>query len=67
MPGESVPGEYQTHGDGGPQVTPQGHYFVGGAPRNNSQDSRHFGFVPKRYIVGKVQVRWWPVPQARTF
>ena len=43
------------------------HIFVMGDHRNNSQDSRHFGFVPKRYIVGKVQVRWWPVPTAHIF
>jgi hypothetical protein len=23
--------------------------------------------VPKKYITGKVQIRWWPVPTARVF
>jgi hypothetical protein len=23
--------------------------------------------VPKKYIIGKVQLRWWPVPNARVF
>ena len=36
-----------------------------GDHRNNSSDSRHWGFVPKKYIIGKVQLRWWPVPGTR--
>ena len=57
-----VPAEYRSHDDWGPQVIPEGYYFVMGDHRNNSSDSRHWGFVPKKYIIGKVQVRWWPVP-----
>lgn len=67
MRDEFVPVEYRSHDDWGPQVIPEGYYFVMGDHRNNSHDSRHWGFVPKRYIVGKVQVRWWPVPQATLF
>jgi len=62
-----VPPEYRSHDDWGPQVIPEGYYFVMGDHRNNSSDSRHWGFVPKKYIIGKVQVRWWPVPHARVF
>ena len=62
-----VPSEYRSHDDWGPQVIPEGYYFVMGDHRNNSSDSRHWGFVPKKYIIGKVQVRWWPVPHARVF
>jgi len=62
-----VPAEYRSHDDWGPQVIPEGYYFVMGDHRNNSSDSRHWGMVPKKYIIGKVQLRWWPVPTARVF
>jgi signal peptidase I len=62
-----VPAEFRSHDDWGPEVIPQGYYFVMGDHRNNSSDSRHWGFVPKKYIVGKVKVRWWPLNEARLF
>jgi signal peptidase I len=62
-----VPSEFRSHDDWGPQMIPEGYYFVMGDHRNNSSDSRHWGLVPKRYIIGKVQVRWWPLPEARVF
>jgi signal peptidase I len=62
-----VPQEYRSHDDWGPQVIPEGYYFVMGDHRNNSSDSRHWGFVPKKYIIGKVQLRWWPMGHATVF
>jgi signal peptidase I len=62
-----VPQDYRSHDDWGPQVIPEGYYFVMGDHRNNSSDSRHWGFVPKKYIIGKVQLRWWPMGHARVF
>jgi len=62
-----VASEYRSHDDWGPQVIPEGYDFVMGDHRNNSSDSRHWGMVPKKYIIGKVQIRWWPVPTARVF
>jgi signal peptidase I len=62
-----VPAEFRSHDDWGPQVVQQGYYFVMGDHRNNSSDSRHWGMVPKKYIIGKVQLRWWPAPTARVF
>ena len=67
VPDDYVPSEYRSHDDWGPQVIPEGYYFVMGDHRNNSSDSRHWGYVPKKYIIGKVQLRWWPIPAARVF
>ena len=67
MRDDFVPPEYRSHDDFGPTVIPEGYYFVMGDHRNNSSDSRHWGFVPKKYIIGKVQLRWWPIPTAHMF
>jgi signal peptidase I len=62
-----VPPEYKSHDDWGPRVIDEGYYFVMGDHRNNSSDSRHWGLVPKKYIIGKVQLRWWPMGHAKVF
>ena len=62
-----IPREFRSHDDWGPRVIAEGYYFVMGDHRNGSYDSRHWGLVPKKYIVGRVDLRWWPVPNARIF
>ena len=43
----------------GPVTVPEGHYFAMGDNRDNSQDSRFWGFLPRSYVKGRALVIYW--------
>ncbi len=45
----------------GPMRVPEGKFFVMGDHRDNSSDSRYWGFVPNESVLGKAMVVWWSV------
>jgi signal peptidase I len=48
-------------------VLGKGEYFMMGDNRDESSDSRDFGPVPKKDIIGKVMFRFIPITKLKTF
>jgi signal peptidase I len=62
-----VDAAFRSHENWGPELVDDGYYFVLGDHRNASSDSREWGFVPRKYVIGKVALRWWPLWRLRMF
>ncbi|HKT80894.1 MAG TPA: signal peptidase I [Vicinamibacterales bacterium] len=49
----------------GPVTVPADKYFVMGDNRDNSQDSRYWGFLPRDYVKGKALIIYWSYESGR--
>ncbi len=45
----------------GELIVPEGHYFVLGDNRDESSDSRYWGFVPRENVIGRPLLIYWSV------
>jgi signal peptidase I len=50
---------FKYEGDGKEIVVPPKSYFVMGDNRNNSEDSRYWGFVPRDLVIGRAMFVYW--------
>lgn len=57
--------EYKSYEDVFAILVPDDSFFVLGDNRSNSSDSRYWGFVPRKNVVGKAWVVFWPLNKIR--
>lgn len=57
--GEGLVDMLENHVQGGELVVPPNSYFAMGDNRDNSLDSRYWGFVPRANIIGKPLIIYW--------
>lgn len=54
------PGSLMRYARGRPIEVPEGHLFCLGDNSGSSLDSRYWGFIPEKNVLGRASVCWWP-------
>ncbi|GAE93629.1 signal peptidase I [Gracilibacillus boraciitolerans JCM 21714] len=63
IPGEILTEDFTLEEVTNEKVVPEGKLFVLGDNRKKSYDSREIGFVDQETVVGKVDIRYWPMSE----
>jgi len=70
IPISNKPNYYYNRGDYGkegvPVTVPKDSYYALGDNSASSRDSRYWGLIPKRNLIGKVIFLYWPLHRIRT-
>ncbi|WNS76803.1 signal peptidase I [Bacillus sp. DTU_2020_1000418_1_SI_GHA_SEK_038] len=61
--GSMLTGDFTLMEAAGAETVPEGKIFVLGDNRAKSWDSRHYGFISADQVVGKVNLRYWPIDE----